>query len=211
MTESLRSIPPRARNIIWWGWKGARLSIPTVHQTDDCLRRYAEGDQSAFADIVREHQSMVYSIAYNFLRDRASAEDLAQDVFLHLYKNLSAMKSPEHLRFWLRRVASHRCIDRARRSSLRPQVSIEEIAEPSAPERLKDPLIERMLGRLVETLPEKPRLIVILRYQEDMEPSEIAEALGMPVNTVKSHLRRSLILLREKMARLETKSVEART
>jgi RNA polymerase sigma-70 factor (ECF subfamily) len=53
----------------------------------------------------------------------------------------------------------------------------------------------------VATLPEKPRLVVTLRYQEDLDPTEIADLLGMPLNTVKSHLRRSLAILREKVTR----------
>jgi RNA polymerase sigma-70 factor (ECF subfamily) len=57
------------------------------------------------------------------------------------------------------------------------------------------------LRRIVATLPEKPRLVVTLRYQEDLDPTEIAELLDMPLNTVKSHLRRSLVILREKVTR----------
>ena len=182
------------------------MSKPTLHRTNEWLLKSAGGDQSAFAELVREHQSMVYGIAYNFLRDGALAEDLAQDVFLHLYRNLPAIKSPEHLRFWLRKVAGHRCIDRTRRINARPQVSLEDVAEPQAPDCMKDPLVERMLQRLVGALPEKARMIVILRYQEDLEPVEIAEVLGMPLNTVKSHLRRSLAILREKVARQEARS-----
>jgi RNA polymerase sigma-70 factor (ECF subfamily) len=62
-------------------------------------------------------------------------------------------------------------------------------------------MLAETLRRVVDTLPEKPRLVVLLRYQEDLEPAEIAEVLDMPVNTVKSHLRRSLALLREKLTR----------
>ncbi len=66
---------------------------------------------------------------------------------------------------------------------------------------MPDFLLTKLLRRAVATLPEKPRLIVVLRYQEDLEPSEIAEILEMPVATVKSHLRRSLTILREKVTR----------
>lgn len=64
-----------------------------------------------------------------------------------------------------------------------------------------DPMLTRRLERLVGSLPEKPRMVMILRYQEDLSPVEIAEALDMPVRTVKSHLQRSLELLREKLRR----------
>ena len=67
---------------------------------------------------------MVFSIAYHFLRDRWLAEELAQEVFLHLYKNLRAIQSSSHLVYWLRKVTSHRCIDQARRQKLRPRLSL---------------------------------------------------------------------------------------
>jgi RNA polymerase sigma-70 factor (ECF subfamily) len=62
-------------------------------------------------------------------------------------------------------------------------------------------MLQRRLRTLVASLPEKPRLVMVLRYQEDMMPDEIAAALDMPVRTVKSHLHRSLEMLREKIGR----------
>jgi RNA polymerase sigma-70 factor (ECF subfamily) len=153
-----------------------------------------------FADIVRRHQAMVYSIALHFLADSAAAEELAQDVFLQLHANLNGLKSDDHVRFWLRKVTGHRCIDYKRRRQL-PQVSLEEAPEPAALLRTGDLLLARRLRQLVASLPEKPRLIVILRYQEDMTAEDIAGVLAMPVATVKSHLQRSLAILREKVTR----------
>ncbi len=166
----------------------------------DTLLRARQGEQAAFAALVREHQAMVFSVARNFLRDRHIAEEVAQDVFLHLYRHLAVIESPEHLKHWLRKVAGHRCIDYARRNKMQT-VEWEEVSEPAAPAKHADLLLNQTLRRYVATLPETPRLIVTLRYQEDMEPTEIAEALEMPLNTVKSHLRRSLAILREKVGR----------
>ena len=157
----------------------------------------AEND---FAEIVRRYQAMVFSIALHFLADPAAAEELAQDVFLQLHANLCRLKSEDHVRFWLRKVTSHRCIDCRRRRSL-PQVSLDEAPESAAPTRTEDPMLSHRLRQLVASLPEKPRLIVILRYQEDMNAEEIAEVLAMPIATVKSHLQRSLAMLREKVTR----------
>jgi RNA polymerase sigma-70 factor (ECF subfamily) len=153
-----------------------------------------------FADLVRRHQSMVFSIAHQFLSDTSSAEELAQDVFLQLHATLPALKSDEHVKFWLRKVTAHRCIDHQRRRKL-PQVSLDEAPEPVSPAQSSDPLIARRLQQFVASLPEKPRLVVILRYQEDMMPDDIAEVLAMPIATVKSHLQRSLALLRDKVTR----------
>ena len=68
-------------------------------------------------------------------------------------------------------------------------------------EAARDPMLEETLRRLVASLPEAPRMVMVLRYQEDLDPSEIAETLSMPLGTVKSHLQRSLALLREKLER----------
>lgn len=169
----------------------------------ETLARAAGGDHAAFALIVREQQAMVYSLACHFLRDPALAEELAQEVFLQLYRHLSSIKSAEHLRFWLRKVTTNRCIDTVRATRTHPQVSLDEAVEivaPSAPEMF-DPALTETLERYIASLPETQRMIVILRYQEELEPTQIAEILEMPVNTVKSHLRRSLTMLRGKMTR----------
>jgi RNA polymerase sigma-70 factor (ECF subfamily) len=155
-----------------------------------------------FAALVREHQAMVFSIALHYLRDRPAAEELAQEVFLQLHRSLAGMKSAEHVGFWLRKVAAHRSIDYARRSRLRPQVSLADVPEPATPARQGDPMLSERLRRLVASLPEKPRMVMVLRFQEDLEPQEIADTLNMPVRTVKSHLQRSIAMLREKAGRV---------
>lgn len=154
-----------------------------------------------FASIVRLRQAMVFSIAYHYLRDRALAEETAQEVFLQLYERLDGFESMEHVTFWLRRTACHRSIDCSRRRKLRPYVGLEDAPEPVTGPAAGDPLLTRALERLVASLPEKPRMVMVLRYQEDMDPSEIAKTLGMPLRTVKSHLQRSLAMLREKLRR----------
>jgi RNA polymerase sigma-70 factor, ECF subfamily len=154
-----------------------------------------------FADIVRQQQGMVYSLALHFLHDGAAAEEVAQDVFLELHKSLGKLSSPEHVTFWLRKVTSHRCIDRARRKRWQ-QLSLDDVPEPGVEGSPPDPLLKRSLRRLVASLPETARIVVILRYQEDLTPTEIADVLSMPVATVKSQLQRSLAMLREKMTRM---------
>src|SRR5580658_7867409 len=130
-----------------------------------------------FASLVRQHQAMVFSIAWHLLRDRAVAEELAQDVFLSLHQHLAEMESAEHVLFWLRRVTSNRALDVARRRQRRPMVSLESAPEPVAVTPTGDPLLGTALKTLVAALPEKARAIVVLRYQEDLDPAEIARVL----------------------------------
>jgi RNA polymerase sigma-70 factor, ECF subfamily len=154
----------------------------------------------AFPEAVEAHKTMVYSIAWHFLRDRAVAEELSQDVFLELHRNWSSMQSGQHIVFWLRKVTSRRSIDVMRKRRTRAETSLEEMAEPTALERVHDSMLSSYLERMVASLPEKQRIVIVLRYQEGMEPEEIAEVLRMNVNTVKSQIARALELLRAKTA-----------
>ena len=164
----------------------------------------ATDDPERFEELVREHQAMVFSMACRYLRNRALAEEIAQDVFLQLYRKLPALESPDHVLHWLRWVTAHRLIDHSRQEKRRPQSPLEDFPEPAAPADTMssaDPLLSDMLRDLVAALPENARLVMILRYQEDLDPMDIARALDMPIATVKSHLQRSLALLRDKLSR----------
>lgn len=151
-----------------------------------------------FTELVETHQEMVFSIAYHFLHERAVAEEIAQDVFVQLYSDLKKLDSPEHVVFWLRRTTVNRCIDLVRRMRRRPEIGIESLDHVAAPAVESDEWRNQRIRRLVSSLPEEARMIVILRYQEGLEPREIAALMKMSVNTVKSRLQRSLKLLREK-------------
>ena len=79
-------------------------------------------------------------------------------------------------------------------------VSLDDVPEPAAESRSSDPLMEEKLWRLVDSLPDKSRMVLVLRYQEEMELREIAEVMEIPINTVKSSMDRALELLRRKLA-----------
>ena len=158
-------------------------------------------DVLLFEDLVRQHQRMVFSIAFHFLRDRSAAEEVAQDVFLRLHKHLESIGGSDGVVFWLRRVTSNRCIDYARQRRFR-MLSFDGMQEPAVEPDSRDPFLSRRLRRLVASLPSKSRMVVILRYQEDLMPEEIARVLDAPVASVKSQLNRALKMLREKMIRV---------
>ena len=168
-----------------------------------------------FPTLLREHQNMVFSIALRIAGDRGAAEEIAQDVFMELHAQLGSLESSEHVQYWLRRVASHRAIDYLRRDTGmnghgRREVGMDEAtleafaekaAESVAQYEPGDPLLSRQLQLLLASLPPLQRSVLTLRYQEDQSPDEIAGMLGMPVATVKSHLQRTLKLLRVKFGR----------
>lgn len=156
-----------------------------------------------FARIVEDNQSLVFSLAVRFLRDRESAAELAQDVFLQLYRQLHRIDSPAHPTWWLRRSICHRFIDEARKRKLRPRIDIASVPEPRMERSGADPMLNERLWRVVEMLPDGARMVVLLRHQKDLDPLEIAELLNMPISTVKSRLHRSLTFLRGKLEKQE--------
>ncbi len=158
----------------------------------------AEAILPTFTEAVELHKSMVFSIAWHFLRDRSRAEELSQDVFLELHRRWGSLRSAEHLVFWLRKVTGNRAIDMIRSRKVRPETSLDAAAEPTTLEQMHDSLLASYLERMVATLPEKQRLAIVMRYQEDLEPDEIARILGMNVSTVKTNIARALSLLQAK-------------
>ena len=153
--------------------------------------------QPDFEQLVDEHQSMVFSLALRMTGDRGLAEEIAQDVFLELDKHMSKIESPEHACFWLRRVAMSRSTDALRRRRVRGVDLWVEIEENhGAPAEDHPSPLGARLEQLLATLPEPQRAALILRYQEDLTPEEIAVTLDAPLATVKSHLQRGLKLLR---------------
>jgi RNA polymerase sigma-70 factor (ECF subfamily) len=155
--------------------------------------------QPDFEQLVDEHQSMVFSLALRMTGDRGLAEEIAQDVFLELDRYLGKIESADHARFWLRRVAMNRSADALRRRRVRCLdlwVEMEDHHGIRVEERAS-PLAIR-LEQLLATLPEPQRAALVLRYQEDLTPEEIAATLQSPLATVKSHLQRGLKLLRAK-------------
>ena len=152
-----------------------------------------------FEQLVDQHQSMVFSLALRMTGDRGLAEEIAQDVFLELDRNLARIENDGHACFWLRRVAMSRSTDAMRRRRVRGidlWVEMQDVHGVDTEEHAS-PLGAR-LEQLLATLSEPQRAALILRYQEDLTPEEIAATLSAPLATVKSHLQRGLKLLRAK-------------
>jgi RNA polymerase sigma-70 factor (ECF subfamily) len=184
----------------------APLAIPVAAprfaaavDSHDLLTQAKAGDQAAFAVLIQRHQNMVFSLALHMLRSRPAAEDLAQEVFLRLYRSLHRLESETHVVSWLRRVASHQCINEIRRRNHRQEFGTDTLPETGQAPELREVFVAERLEALVAGLPARARMVVVLRYQEDMAVTEIADVLGMPVNTVKSHLRRSIVTLRARV------------
>jgi len=145
---------------------------------------------------------MVFSLALRVTGEYGTAEEVAQDVFLELFRSAEKLSGDDHVRFWLRKVTVHRATDALRRRAHRPETQAEEWMDDAPADgdggAGLGTVLEARLEELLGSLPEAMRVAVVLRYQEEMLPDEIAKLLGQPVATVKSNLQRGLKLLRRK-------------
>ena len=158
-------------------------------------------EAAQFRGVVERHQRMVFSLALRVTGEYGTAEEVAQDVFLELFRSAERLSSEDHVRFWLRKVTVHRATDALRRQTHRPETHADEWLDDLPPDDSAagvGTVLEARLEELLGSLPEQMRVAVVLRYQEDMTPEEIAKLLGQPLATVKSNLQRGLKLLRRK-------------
>lgn len=149
--------------------------------------------QEAFERLVPAYRRRVFGLAFSILRDRAAAEDLAQEVFVKLWQALPRYDGRAQLSTWIYAITRNAAVSalRARRRS----VSMSDAAvlaevEGAVAIPAEDP-VDAGLLRQVEALPEKQRQAVILYYMDERPVDEVAEMMGLPVNTVKTHLHRA--------------------
>ena len=182
------------------------LRMETVDPDRETAARAAAGDGPAFRALVDSWRGRVLAFASRMTRDRALAEDLAQEVFLHLYQVLRRWDPERPFAPWMRRVTAN-CVLNRLRGRPAPARSLDggpEGAGLPADPRSPDPARcaeaaddARAIARRLEELPEAWRAVVALRYGEGLSVLEVAEALGLPENTVKTRLFRAREALRE--------------
>jgi RNA polymerase sigma-70 factor (ECF subfamily) len=154
------------------------------------------GDEAAFSELVRRRQSWLRNLLRRLCRDRALADDLAQQALLQAWRSLRNLKSVSAFGGWLRQVAVNVWLNHLRTTAPPPQ-SLESgvgaASEQAAPHATSEALdLDRALGQLSSD----ERLCVVLAYHEGMSHSEISGATALPLGTVKSHIKRGAERLR---------------
>jgi RNA polymerase sigma factor (sigma-70 family) len=178
---------------------------------DDALRAALLADlDGGFADVVRVHERIVYSVALRLSRGPADAEDLAADAFLRAYRALRGYDAGRiatlRLRPWLLTIVRNTARNAARDAGRRPAPPpgfepVEEHSDaPSVEEQAERGDDRRELGAALARLPAVQRLAVVLRHVVDLPTAEVAEVLGCPEGTAKSHISRGLQRLRAMLA-----------
>jgi RNA polymerase sigma-70 factor (ECF subfamily) len=174
------------------------------------VERCRSGDGLAWEALVRLYQARVYGLALHYLRNAEEARDVAQDVFVSVYRHLDRFGGGEFLP-WLLCVARNASIDRLRRLRSRPQqhdVGVEDDAElpsdaPGPEEQSSRQERRRLLYRALGALSESHREIVLLKEIEGLTLEEIATLLGVPVGTLKSRSHRARLELARRVLELD--------
>ncbi len=179
------------------------------------LRRLRERDERAFRELVMQHRDRVYNICYRMMGNRSEAEDVAQEVFIAVFKTIDSFREESKFSTWLYRVSVNHCKNRIKYLARRHDRDRDELDENSAgangailgnpvraaqPDRaLESVQMEEVLREAVNSLDEEHRIVVVLRDIEDLSIEEICEITDLPDGTVKSRLHRARLALRKKL------------
>ena len=163
-------------------------------------------DTESFARIVREHQKAVFSIAYAKLGNAHDAEDIKQEVFIEAWRNLSKLTAREKVQAWLFTVTINRCKDYLRKKFRRERREV--VYMESSPQEFKDiqddPEVYEKVLRAVSDLPEKIRIVIMLRHLAQLSYDEISRMTGLSKTTIDGRLRMGKMKMRQRLRKLET-------
>ena len=179
------------------------------------IRRILSGDDAAFNALVRKHQKGIHALAWRKVGDFHIAEEIVQDTFLQVYKNLAQLKNPNQFSGWMYVIASRLCLKWLQKNKNKftmqslEDTPVEEIEESSythyvSEQRLTENTERRheLVKKLLAQLPESERTVVTLYFLGEMTAKEIGKLLGVSVNTIKSRLRRGRKRLQEQQEEL---------
>ncbi len=182
-------------------------------QDEILVQRCLAQDDRAFSELVRRHQDGIYRLAYHWAGNRDDALDLCQECFIHLYRVLPKYDSRYRFSVWLYKVATNQCINwlkanRRNRAVLSLSSLLADGGEPADPvPSLEHTVIRKeerqQVLRAVESLPEKYRMPVLLRYLGEFSYKEIAAILGITIKNVEIRLHRSKAMLADRLGSLQ--------
>lgn len=180
-----------------------RLAVADAEERD-LIQRTLRGDQQAFTCLVDKYKTPIFNLCYRMLNSSGDAEDAAQEAFLRVYTQLHTYQAERKFSTWLFSIASHLCIDMLRRRRY-PALPLDTVAlwkqsnDPQPEDAAVGEENSAEVRALLRQLPEKYRLVVVLRYWQDLSYAEIAQATDLSESAVKTQLHRARRMLAEQM------------
>ena len=165
----------------------------------DLVERCRRGDEGAFQELVDEHKRLVFALIARVIPDRSRTEDAAQDVFLRIYRGLPYFRGESRLSTWIYRIVANVCAQEQTRRPAAASLDDDRTrpATPAAMDRqFSDFELRERLEKAIARLPPNQRLLVAAHYLEGVQYEDLAEALNLPMGTVKTHLYRAKQQLR---------------
>src|SRR3954471_7006637 len=205
--------PCRSRGVDL-NWPRLRPMSPNLDPDAALMLRVKQGDTAAFTELVEKYKQPIMNLAYRTVRDATEAEDLAQNVFVQVYKSASRYQSTAKFSTWLFTIARNLCLNEIRRRSRHPAESLdathpEQEDQPlhqfedkktfSPPESLLQGELSQNIDRALADLPETQRSAILLCRQEELSYEEIAEVLGCSLSATKSIIHRAREVLKQRL------------
>jgi RNA polymerase sigma-70 factor (ECF subfamily) len=183
------------------------------------VRRLKDHDERAFSEFVRVYQNQIFNLVFRMLSNREEAEDVAQEVFITVFKNIGSFRGDCRLSTWIYRIATNHCRNRikylGRRRAQEHREYLDEMAklqpkdgmasQPTAgqvarPDQMAEgKQMEKLVQNAIAALDDEHREVIVLRDIKNLTYQEICEITGLPEGTVKSRLHRARIALKEKL------------
>jgi len=178
------------------------------------MLRVQQGDEDAFRRIVEAHQKPILNLCFRFVGNQQDAEEVAQDVFIHLYRSAATYRPTARLSTYLYRIAVNLSLNRIRDRKRKRLFSLDALKsdrrlEPTHPDGAPDLILERMelqaqIRKALDSLPESQRTAVVLKRFEGLSYEEIADVMRCSVSAVESLLHRAKVGLRTKLGPLKS-------
>ncbi len=188
--------------------------METLSTDEVIVERALTGDADAFGELVRRWERRIFALTYGMLGREEDARDATQETFLAAFRNLRGFRGEAKVSSWLHRIAVNQCISRQRRSKVRSESALDDEQENSfatplhySPARVAEGRQETLaVRRAINSLPIELRQVVVMKEFEELTFREIADALDLPLSTVKSRLYTAMRQLQLRLQKFESRN-----